>query len=523
MEGTEKQKSKLAEFPFHPALIAVIPALHLYVTNPSLLTMDLIWRPMAFTLLGVLVFWILGFAIFRKLDRSAVFATTCIVGAFCFAYLTRPFKFDANPLLLVIAYTLIWLAIAGLAGWKLAVTQFLNIAAGIIFGFQLASCVISRVESLRISPTLMAKSSGTAEVKYKPDIFYIILDGYGRSDQLRTKIGYDNSQFISQLRELGFYVAEQSHSNYCQTELSIASSLNYDMISNLLQNVPREFEDRNPLDALITQNRLSTRLAEAGYKTFTITTGFTPIHFKGTNINSNPEPGSRDVQPGMSLLESALLDMTPFSAFDILSDSMFFRRKAGLDSAFASLDSLQGRAAQPRFVFAHILAPHPPFVIDSSGQFVRPKGGFGFYDGSDFFERGGNVNEYKNGYKNQAAYISNLTLKTLKTLLSHTDNPPIIIVQGDHGSKLGLKQNSLAGTDLDECFSNLNAYFVPPAIKKDLYPEITPVNSFRIILSDLFGDQLPKLPDSSWHSPFAKPYELTDVTSRLSPAPSATK
>ena len=133
------------------------------------------------------------------------------------------------------------------------------------------------------------------------------------------------------------------------------------------------------------------------------------------------------------------------------------------------------------------------------------------------------MNEYKNGYKNQAAYISNLTLKTLKTLLSHTDNPPIIIVQGDHGSKLGLKQNSLAGTDLDECFSNLNAYFVPPAIKKDLYPEITPVNSFRIILSDLFGDQLPKLPDSSWHSPFAKPYELTDVTSRLSPAPSATK
>ena len=40
-----------------------------------------------------------------------------------------------------------------------------------------------------------------------PDIYYIILDSYGRSDLLASNLQYDNSAFISDLEKMGFYVA----------------------------------------------------------------------------------------------------------------------------------------------------------------------------------------------------------------------------------------------------------------------------------------------------------------------------
>ena len=60
----------------------------------------------------------------------------------------------------------------------------------------------------------------------------------------------------------------------------------------------------------------------------------------------------------------------------------------------------------------------------------------------------------------------------------------------------------------------LNAYYVPEAIKARLYPAITPVNTFRIILSGLFGGSYPLLPDKSYYAgPIgAMPYTFQDVT-----------
>jgi tRNA(Ile)-lysidine synthase TilS/MesJ len=52
------------------------------------------------------------------------------------------------------------------------------------------------------------------------------VDAYGRSDVLKDLYDIDNNDFIRYLKEKNFYVAEDSHSNYNQTRLSLASSLN---------------------------------------------------------------------------------------------------------------------------------------------------------------------------------------------------------------------------------------------------------------------------------------------------------
>ncbi|HSR16826.1 MAG TPA: hypothetical protein VLM39_01945, partial [Ignavibacteriaceae bacterium] len=54
----------------------------------------------------------------------------------------------------------------------------------------------------------------------RPDIYYIILDGYANSGILKEYYEYDNAEFVNYLVNKGFYVTTQSRSNYSETLLS---------------------------------------------------------------------------------------------------------------------------------------------------------------------------------------------------------------------------------------------------------------------------------------------------------------
>jgi hypothetical protein len=63
--------------------------------------------------------------------------------------------------------------------------------------------------------------------------------------------------------------------------------------------------------------------------------------------------------------------------------------------------------------------------------------------------------------------------------------------------------------------SILNAYYFPGIHSNSLYASITPVNSFRLLLSEYFGMNLPLLPDQSYFSTESKPYNFINVTAKL--------
>ena len=52
-----------------------------------------------------------------------------------------------------------------------------------------------------------------------PDIYYIILDRYASASTLEEAYDFDNSDFLEYLSNKGFYVANQSASNYPYTEV----------------------------------------------------------------------------------------------------------------------------------------------------------------------------------------------------------------------------------------------------------------------------------------------------------------
>jgi len=99
-----------------------------------------------------------------------------------------------------------------------------------------------------------------------PDIYYIILDGYGRADMLQTVHGFDNSMFVDALQQRGFVVASESQTNYPRTLISLSSSLNM----QYLDTMSSAMGDTNlwwPVSGTVQHSEVRRILENWGYKT----------------------------------------------------------------------------------------------------------------------------------------------------------------------------------------------------------------------------------------------------------------
>jgi hypothetical protein len=129
--------------------------------------------------------------------------------------------------------------------------------------------------------------------------------------------------------------------------------------------------------------------------------------------------------------------------------------------------------------------------------------------------------KYLEGYRAQTAFIARQVQQTIQQILAQMRRPTIIVIQADHGPGSRLDWADPAKTDFRERFSILNAYYFPDQGYADLYPEISPVNTFRVILKNYFGIALPLLEDRSYFSTLDKPYDFSDVTKVVGAAPKA--
>jgi hypothetical protein len=500
--------------PIFVPLVAAFPVLSIFSANLALLPLSELWRPLVLAVLASLLIWLLLTGLWRSIERGAASAAVVVAMLYLYHWVITsvPRLYEQFPALIWGFATLV-LALA--AGWKLRATYALNVIGLLLIAFSCGTIITKYANLALHRPRAAVAIPGHAFSGRAPDIVYIILDGYARADDLKRVMGLDNRPFVKSLADRGFYVADASHSNYVQTELSLASSLNMELIPQLLPNVKTDDYDRSYLDALVDDNAISRFLKARGYTTTVIATGFPAFHFKTADLKLDDTEDS-------ALLDSTVLQLTPLGSVDFTSRSFFDVRRRALWAAGQNLIAMAQPIPKPRFIFAHILAPHPPFVFDAGLNALPHHGPFGYEDGSDFMALGKTREEYRDGYREQIQGLNKLVTPAIDALLKA--NPqPIIVIQGDHGSKLWLDQNSLAKTDVNEAFPNLCAIYVPPGLRSAIYPElysgITPVNEFRIILSALFGADLPLLPDKSWYSGFDHPYAFTEVTDRLRTGP----
>jgi hypothetical protein len=327
-----------------------------------------------------------------------------------------------------------------------------------------------------------------------PDIYYIILDGYGRSDAVK-KYGYDNSDFLNDLRSLGFYIAECSQSNYAQTKMSITSSLNFNYLDQLSDRFVEGSSDRTGMTALLQHNAVRKSLEKAGYKTISFASGFPMTEFTNADYFFAPHTSWADLNDFESLLVKTTFagSAEPGSAntaSDMPNSDPALSRERTL-YVLANLDKVASIKG-PKFVFVHLVIPHPPFVFGPTGGPPAPD--------QEGISRTKQIGIH---YRDQAIYISRQMMEIVPRIIANSVTPPVIVIQGDHGPTVP--------SDAHDRMKNLNVYYLP-GVDAKLYPSITPVNTFRVIFNSYFGQHLELLDDVSLYSIYRRPFNYRVIS-----------
>ncbi|MEM0950927.1 MAG: hypothetical protein AAGI66_02145 [Cyanobacteria bacterium P01_H01_bin.74] len=350
-----------------------------------------------------------------------------------------------------------------------------------------------------------------------PDIYYIVLDAYPNQEVLKTMYGMDNRAFMDGLRDRGFYIAANSSSNYTSTLVSLGSTLNLDYLDWLAES-PNEFYTRR---GLLTKHLQNNKVFEI-FKS----NGYKLVNFASGNELTSGIKADIRVECG-SINEFSFLILRKSFAGLFMHTLNIPRRQRFLcffDKAL-EIASLKER----KFVLIHILSPHRPFLFDESGNPVDdPSNLIG-----EMFDKvkAGNYVPYKDPWlqkhlTGQILFLNKKVLALVDGLLNQAGPKPIILIQSDHGTGYALQDTpGYVPTDLMlyEKMQILNTFYVPKQIEEQLTQAMTPVNTFRIIINELFGQKLPLLPDHNYYSPYGLGYtenkfNFTDLTKRLNQA-----
>ena len=492
--------------PWYFIVFSAYPVLALLAANVGQVKVGSGWRPLLFSvLLGGLLFLVLMLFL-RDVYRAAFLTTLWMALFFSYGHVYMMLlemweDIDFTPYLLTA-----WLV--------LAVLSFIW-ATRPRFAFRDAVLALNLVSLGLVVTSLVQINAGVeqgnghyvaaenapvqelARPQNAPDVYYFILDSYGRADLLEQAYGYDNSAFIEGLQERGFYVAECSMSNYVRTEVSLASSLNMMYLQDLDPAFNPESIRRGRLWDSLKHSAVRYNLEELGYKTIAFATGFAWNELEDADVFYAPT----SLSMGMNEFETLLMRTTLARYADELGwfDPDYIMGENFRDrtlNVFQRVDEIS-RMPEPTFAHLHLISPHPPFVFGPNGEEMYPP---------DFWNENREypADLYAKGYQNQLTFLNKKMLEAVDTILANSDTPPIIVIQGDHGPWLQTKEKRLW---------ILNAYYLPGHEDK-LYPSITPVNTFRLIFDAYFGGSYDMLPDISYFSPVPKLYEFSEIPNR---------
>lgn len=402
---------------------------------------------------------------------------------------------------------LAWLGIACLGSWWAirtardysSLTPTLNLMALVLLAMPVAQLISYEARANHFQSTeavekrdqpVLVNLQNTDQSELR-DVYYIVLDAYGRSDILSDVLDYDNSEFLRNLEEMGFYVAACAQSNYGKTDLSLSSSLNMDYVTALDSTLTPENTDRVPLWTLIKDNQVQKKFQSLGYTAIAFETGFYFSQLGNLDIFYTPE------RKGFNEFEILYVRTTLARLLDdagLLARFHYTPEDRKRELILFDLEKLQEIPAMPgpKFVFAHLVIPHQPFVFGPDGEALviaeRMQKGNSFYTKRD----------YRVGYVNQITFISDQISQIVESIIENSSMPPVIIIQGDHGPSHYDKATRMG---------ILNAYYFPD-VQPGLYPHITPVNSFRLLFNTYFGTGLNLLEDVSYYSEYPEAYQF---------------
>jgi hypothetical protein len=232
--GSERSAARglakhLATAPLHPVLFFLFPVVSLLAWNIQELYPEAAIRSLVAALAACLVLWALFALITRDVWRAATLTSLAALLFFSYGHVYASLSGVRSlglPLarhrFLLPVWVGLFLAVWAIMTHKRAsgrsITPVLNLIglAALLLPvlslstFYLRAHTCKGGQAGRIPMVVLRPQAGEP----LPDIYYIILDRYARSDYMSEVIGLDNSEFIAFLESEGFYVAAESRSNH---------------------------------------------------------------------------------------------------------------------------------------------------------------------------------------------------------------------------------------------------------------------------------------------------------------------
>ncbi|HEY9504353.1 MAG TPA: hypothetical protein VIQ27_00165, partial [Gemmatimonadales bacterium] len=334
------------------------------------------------------------------------------------------------------------------------------------------------------------------------DIYVIVLDEYANSDVLRERFAFDNRPFEDSLRAIGFYVPPVVRSNYFHTLLSLPSLMNSAHLAVLEEEIGARVKHPRVPNYLLEHNRVAEYLQERGYEYVFFPSDWwhSTAESPSANLVYRAFPGF-DLMRSMSggELERTVRGITILSYFD----RSYHWEAEHVRRTLDGVAGLAGSGTAPRFVFAHIIKPHNPYVFGPDCE-VMPRR---------------KEDDDVGPYIEQLRCINHLLLGTVRRILAESPVPPVIVLQGDHGSKLlhatgYLSSDEVPPSAARERFGAFGAYYLPDGGEEAFGDTVTVVNVMGNVLRHYFGARLPRTGDEQYMSPADFPFDFRRVDAR---------
>jgi hypothetical protein len=509
MNGMNLRKGAFLSWPIYPVLFGLYIPLNYFTHNQALYGFSDTQRSLIIAPLLVGLICLTLWLATRRIHFAALIATllTAYAVYFCITPLVE------IPII-VAASVILWLKFRDKIGSNFSrITNVMMLVVLVQPLLAIASFkqVIQAelVDPLGTSPFSNISLQQPRDSDTLPTIVHIVLDAYASNATLQDIFNYDNTAFTNDLAELGFIVGHDVRTPYNQTLLVMSSifSGNYFASGQGPLSEPNPDLLRGALGTLVTEGWAQQRLRELDYNYLFVETGYQFLRRPDSSMASYPgklPDSSNPYEAGLLSLIGILPPPRQSEAIKDRNENTYLRHALTTD--------FYRTAKTPFLLYEHVLAPHPPFIIDRDGNDTSQWKEFNSISADTKGEKK-LIEGYKQGYLEKLRYTNAAVLEQTRKMIRDIPGPKIILVHGDHGSGAYFDDtdpNDPGSTCLSERYNTFLAVYSNDPIIRDKFMRLETerfnlVNLYRLIFDAKFESDIGLLEDQSfyaaWHSP----------------------
>lgn len=523
--------------PLYPWLVGVFPVLHFYTENLGMVIDAEVLPTILFVLAGTSIIFMFCKRRLQDIQVTALFTSLCSIvfslsgHVYVEAFMPRSLGVWTMMLLLGLAVIGVMLSRTSSRANFAQTAPAFNLIILALVSIQVIRLTIGLAELSKYAHVYAEYSAPASEGTYapkimdsaaRPDIYFIIPDGYSSDAWLKATANFDNFAFTGALEDRGFAVVDHAQSNYPVTLFALASTLNMRYYSAN----PSQFSDEMYLKLEAADSKVSAFLLDLGYTYIQLLTNSLLPSPKADIIKYFTPQGAIDVEVDFATLSGELLngksrDKAEFFIDRIVNHSFYM---AYFDTTLLRLASHRllpliygeqfigfsdkepekfldtideaikiSEMPEATFTIIHLMKPHQPVVFNEQGEHIS-------------WIRQPTTDEFGA----QLRFINSRFLYLFDSILASSENPPVIIFQADHSTILGYWPSDLRLTYFDV----YAGYYLPPAYEVSFPRPFTTVNTFALILNAIFGTEF-ELEDNRLFellTGYDAPFEQKDVT-----------